>query len=873
MRDFWRRGERPRCLYTLTMHRARPLARLHARLHVRSIIALALAATFGSTAVAQIPANRFSPRAQLDRFLPEDLPALEYPAYFGDLEKARALLFHGRYRAAFYACSTIRDADAATDVALIRGEALWHLGRFDLARQALSSIASDARSVVLQAQIDLDDGHTEDAIARLRPLVDATPDAVAPRHWLAVALERKGDLSGAVEVARVFAEGNASVLSKFQTDGAVGFESAEDLTLAASSIDRWAAITMAYAKQPTLHDTILSMFVGAYDVVDREYWPAHVAAAEYLFAHGNKKAAGDDLSAANGANPNAEGVNELMGTLALDNRSEGGLAEAIRSLRNVDPTSFRADLLSVRLDLMQRAFANAMTVAQRCVERQPTNTDALALLACAFAATGDDAKLSETLARVDAIDPHDASARVLVADVLETVYYDSAGAVKQLETAVDRAPWWTTPQHQLGIAYIQDGDENKARLVLGKAYEVDPYNLLTVNYLRVLDEMSKFKEYESGRFIFRFAESEDPIVPLYIAPQMDATYDDLVKQFKFAPEKKPIIEIFPDAQGFSVRTAGRPGLETYGASLGRVMTVVAPRAGETLGPFNWPRVLRHEFTHTLNLTYTHGRVPRWLTEGLAVWQEHVPYRFPEVPEQLYKLASEGKMPTPGDMRQVRSEMDYMTSFWIVRYIDETKGWDAVLKLLDGYRAGKEEDDVFKDAVGSDVATFHAAFSDWAKAQVKDWGYDKETGKQVETIEKEADGLTKAEQYEPAIEKWEQIAKLQPMNPTPTRRLAGLYLRLNRPADALPHLIATLPLELQDDRFAKRAARLYDTAKDPTNAMKFATFAIGINPYDPDAHELLATLYEKANDAKLTTQERDVAKLLTERKEKSDAARK
>src|SRR5690606_27525152 len=140
-----------------------------------------------------------------------------------------------------------------------------------------------------------------------------------------------------------------------------------------------------------------------------------------------------------------------------------------------------------------------------------------------------------------------------------------------------------------------------------------------------------------------------------------------------------------------------------------------------------------------------------------------------------------------------------------------------------------------------------------------------------TLEKEAEGLIQSGQYEQAIEQWQAIARLQPMNPLPPRRLAGLFLRLNKPDEALPHLIATLPLELQDNRYAKRIARTYDAANDPANAMKYADAAIGIDPYDPDAHDLLATLHEKAGNTKAATQEREVAKLLTQRGEKATPA--
>ena len=40
------------------------------------------------------------PQTWLDPFLPENLPDLQYPSYFNEIDKARAQAFHGRYRLA-----------------------------------------------------------------------------------------------------------------------------------------------------------------------------------------------------------------------------------------------------------------------------------------------------------------------------------------------------------------------------------------------------------------------------------------------------------------------------------------------------------------------------------------------------------------------------------------------------------------------------------------------------------------------------------------------------------------------------------------------------------------------------------------------------
>lgn len=828
---------------------------------------LAIAAT-AAAASAQISPDDFGARATLKHLTPEDLPTPAYPAYYGDLEKAQALLFHGQYRRALYMSFALNGAEPA-DVALVRGEAYWRIGEVELARKTLNTFAQETRAALLLAQIDQGEGQYDSAVGRLKSVLEKSPDSIHAKVALASVLVLKGDLEGALKIDRTFAEGPGSVLERFKGEGALAFESAQDLTLAAESIDRWAALTGAYSKEEGLHDTVLAMFVGAYDVVDREYWPARLAAAKYLASHGNGKDAQSELEEANKANPNHPDVNRLLGELQMESQNAGAIRLAANALRAVDVNSFDADLLEVSASLKERQFKRALTLAKRCVQRQPQNLDALAMLAATHAARGEREDLDRVLAQVDALDPDNASARVQVAQMLGSAFYDTGGAIAQLRLAVERAPWWTAPQHALGIALIQEGEELEARSVLDRAHDVDPYNIKTVNYLRVLDELAKFKEYESEHFIFRYDEVDDPIVPQYIAPAMDAMYEEQTTRFAYQPPRKPIIEIFPDAQSFSVRTAGMPGLETYGASLGRVMTTVAPRAGETLGPFNWPRVLKHEFTHTLNLMYTHGRVPRWLTEGLAVWTERVPYRFPNVPEMMYDRATKNDMPSARTMiTKFEGEFGYMSGFWIVRYIDEHYGWEKVRTLITAYGEGKEDDDAFLAATGMNVDQFHEKFAAWSKEQVKDWGYDEETKKKVKILEKEAEMFTQAAQYDKALEKWTEIAKLQPMNPLPTRRLAGIYLREKQDEKALPYLIATLPLELQDNRFAKRISRIYDHLGDATKAMEYANVAIGINPYDPDVHTLLADLYEKAGQRDKATIEREMAKQLEPRAEQS-----
>src|SRR5687768_4980449 len=53
------------------------------------------------------------PHRWVEALVPEDLPPLKYPAYFNDIDKARAQLHHGRYKLALVTLRKAKDVDPA----------------------------------------------------------------------------------------------------------------------------------------------------------------------------------------------------------------------------------------------------------------------------------------------------------------------------------------------------------------------------------------------------------------------------------------------------------------------------------------------------------------------------------------------------------------------------------------------------------------------------------------------------------------------------------------------------------------------------------------------------------------------------------------
>src|SRR5206468_10387264 len=129
----------------------------------------------------------------------------------------------------------------------------------------------------------------------------------------------------------------------------------------------------------------------------------------------------------------------------------------------------------------------------RVLKAQPNNIEALGLQAAAYALQLHDDQMAAALAKVEKIDPDNASAYFEVAEQLGALR-QYPRAIAKYKVAIERAPWWTAARNGLGLLYTQSGDETEARAALEEARKLDPFNVATTNYLRLLDDMDKFAQ-------------------------------------------------------------------------------------------------------------------------------------------------------------------------------------------------------------------------------------------------------------------------------------------------------------------------------------------------------------------------------------------
>ena len=95
----------------------------------------------------------------------------------------------------------------------------------------------------------------------------------------------------------------------------------------------------------------------------------------------------------------------------------------------------------------------------------------------------------------------------------------------------------------------------------------------------------------------------------------------LCDKYDLSLDEPITVEIFPNQNDFAVRTFGMPGGEGFlGVCFGRVITANSP-ASQSAAPSNWESTLWHEFCHVVTLEITRNRMPRWLSEGISVYEE------------------------------------------------------------------------------------------------------------------------------------------------------------------------------------------------------------------------------------------------------------
>jgi tetratricopeptide (TPR) repeat protein len=257
------------------------------------------------------------------------------------------------------------------------------------------------------------------------------------------------------------------------------------------------------------------------------------------------------------------------------------------------------------------------------------------------------------------------------------------------------------------------------------AYDVEAYNLTTLH-----DTMKHFTTLTNQAFIVRMSEHEAAVYGERLLELLARARTNLCAKYEVELKSPTIVEVFPQQKDFAVRTFGMPGNPGYlGVCFGRVVTATSP-AAHAVHPVNWEAVLWHEFCHVVTLEMTHNKMPRWLSEGISVYEERQAnptwgermnphYREMTLGDDLTPLSKlSGAFLAPRSDRHL--QFAYYESSLVVEFLVQRFGLERLKAILRDLGQGAE----INQAIARQTAPMpelEREFADFAHARAQNFG--------------------------------------------------------------------------------------------------------------------------------------------------------
>ncbi len=229
---------------------------------------------------------------------------------------------------------------------------------------------------------------------------------------------------------------------------------------------------------------------------------------------------------------------------------------------------------------------------------------------------------AEARARAKALKFWDSDPAVdhLIGRKLSQKYRFAEGAARQRQALAFNTNYLPA-RLQLAQDELRLGDEQHGWMLARAVHEADAYDVTAYNLATLHDSMSKFATLTNRHFIVRMATNEAPIYGDAVLALLERARVTLGRKYGLDLTAPVTVEIFPEPKDFGVRTFGMPGNPGYlGVCFGSVITANSP-ASQGAHPANWNAVLWHEFCHVITLSLTRNKMPRWLSEGISVFEE------------------------------------------------------------------------------------------------------------------------------------------------------------------------------------------------------------------------------------------------------------
>jgi tetratricopeptide (TPR) repeat protein len=549
-----------------------------------------------------------------------------------------------------------------------------------------------------------------------------------------------------------------------------------------------------------------------------------------------------------------------LALVAADNFDERAKQQAQWALDN-DPKLAEAHVLLARLDLEE----------ERTREASAHLDDAERL-------SGSPLPVYALRAAIDLLDDKDESRWVKKALDYNPAYgqayavpahflvlrrrYPEAAELYRHAVAVD--PRLASAQAELGIDVWRLGDEEGAREHLEIAYGLDPFDPVTVNSLRLMDSLKRFDTVRTPRAVLRLHEKETALLRPYVEELLDKAIDTFSAKYGVALNVPVQLEVYPDHEDFAVRTMGMPGLGALGVTFGHVVAMDSPSARPP-GSFHWGSTLWHELNHVFVLGYTRRRAPRWIIEGLAVYEESIAgpgwgdHLTPEVITAIREkkllpiLDLDGGFVRPDYPGQVG--VSYYQAGLLCEMIAKEWGFPKLLGMLRAYARGEGTAEVVESELGIAPAALDERFQSFVDARTRTVVAAFEP--EWKPLMKKIAALRADKKLEAAVEPARRARELFPEYVEPGNAyevLAEAYTARGDRPSVVQELDRYRLVGGRDPVLLERLAALRVEAGEKEKAREVLEELLWIRPQDEDLHARLGDLLLDGGDAAASLRE-------------------
>lgn len=482
---------------------------------------------------------------------------------------------------------------------------------------------------------------------------------------------------------------------------------------------------------------LLGRGMDAKEVLDRFYTPTtkktpeclatYFAIAELALNKNDRRLAADTLQKAPKEISGYPQFHYLLArAFAADDRENA--AKSIEKVLSLNPNHIDGLLFQIDHSLNAEKYPETLALVERVLEIDPGEPRAWAYRAV-LAHLQSDPEM-EKKAHQTALMRWSGNPEVdhLIGRKLSQDYRFTEGSAYQRKS-LKKDKNYLPAKMQLCQDLLRLGEETEGWKLAAEVFAADGYNIVAHNLVTLRDQLANYRTIAADGFLLRMDAQEAELYGQRALALLQRARKTLTEKYGVKLDRAVTVEIFPRKQDFAVRTFGMPGAEGFlGVCFGPVITVNSP-ASQGAEPSNWEAVLWHEFCHTVTLHKSKNKMPRWLSEGISVYEE-----MQENPAWGQKMTPRYREMIAGDdltpMSQLTSafmnaksglhvQFAYFESALAVEFLIGRYKLEALKLVLDDLGAGLTINETLERRTGTPLAKLDRDFAEFVRGRAKE----------------------------------------------------------------------------------------------------------------------------------------------------------